>query len=182
MPAVSDAAASLAPRRPASPRDRTSGRPDEEPEPAEEADASGLEQRPEPLVVEDVRGDDTRVRVDDARAESLSEERLPPPLLEAGPRSASRPLPLARRSLLLGDEAAGREERLLDRAERAREHELDDDQRDEERAGQRRSVSRGRSQRKTSATTTNITMPVRETVDAQAAASTNAQSIQRRCR
>jgi hypothetical protein len=47
-------------------------------------------------------------------------------------------------------------------------------------AGHKRRVSRGRSHRKTRATATNITIPVRETVAATAAASANTHIHHRR--
>ena len=69
---------------------------DEEPEPAEEADRAGLEQRPEPLVVEDVRvGCRGRSR---RRRGCRSPGRAAASACHscsAGPRSASRPLPLS---------------------------------------------------------------------------------------
>ena len=144
----------------------------EEPEPAEEAERADLEQCSEPLVVEDVGARAADVRVHDPGAEALRRRAASASTrFSAGPRSASRPLPLrARHRLLLGDQAACGQERVLDRAERSGQHELDHDQRRNQRRPHRR-VSCGRSQRKTSATTTNIRIPVRETVEAQPATS-----------
>ncbi len=81
------------------------------------------------------RADDRRI--DDARAVSLTEERLPLPLLEPG-TEVGKP-PAATRAglhLLLGDETAGWEERILDRSERARKREMDDDRRQQQRGPQ----------------------------------------------
>ena len=157
--------------------------PDEEPEPAEESDDARSDQRPEPLVVEDVRLDAAGVEVDDLGAEALAEHRLPLPELESrgrGPRgvrcravsalaccSATRP-PAGRNDCLIAPSVPGSAKWIATGTTSS--------------AGHSRRVSRGRSQRNTTPTTTNMTIPVREIVDAHAAARAPAQNSQRRWR
>ena len=124
----------------------------EEPEPAEEAERAGLEQRPEPLVVEDVGARAADVsrrrracRSPRRRAASASTR------CSAGPRSASRPLPLAPGidCCSATSPPAGRNEFLIAPSVPG-STKLDHDQgRDQDRPEPPR--LRGRSQRKTSA-------------------------------
>ena len=90
----------------------------EEPEEGEKTDRSGLEQRSEPLIVEDRCIGFRPGR--DARAEPLSDERLPLPLADAGPQVGQSPATgCALAVVLLGDESALRKEGVLDRPDGA---------------------------------------------------------------
>ena len=85
----------------------------------------------------------------------------------------NQPIPVA-----APDETVLGEERLLERAERAWHSEVRATRRGS-RAGHRRRVSRGRSQRKTSPTTTSMTTPVRDTVESTPTTSAPVASHQR---
>ena len=104
------------------PPDRAS----EEPKPTDEPDHPDLEQRPEPLVVDDVVLRGGAGRVDDAGRVALPEERLELPFLETrpqGPRGARFRSCLP--ATAAPQRARLRHERVLDRAERPREREVD---------------------------------------------------------
>ena len=102
----------------------------EEPEPAEEAENAGLEQRPEPLIVQDVVARGRSGRLDHARAEALAHKRLALPF--AYPRTEVGKAPAATLTglrLLLGHEPTRWHERVLDRSQRAWDRQVDHDQR-----------------------------------------------------
>src|ERR1700742_105788 len=94
-----------------------SGRPDVEPHQCEEADGTDLEQRAQPLIVEDPRVDHLVALTGEPGSESLPEKRLARPLGEARAEVGHAPGAHAPAALLLRDDAAsGREDDRLEGA------------------------------------------------------------------
>ena len=103
-----------------------------EPEPGDKAEQAGLEQRSEPLVVQDLSVDARGAHP--ARSVPAAEERVLSPLRKRGAEVSHPALAgVAGVGCLLCQEAAGREERLLDRPERSGQGEVNERERREDR-------------------------------------------------
>ena len=175
-PAIAPKRSLSSPPRTSGGRERPARRANDQPRPCEDAEHAGLQQRLQPLVVENVSvllGP----LVNDPCAVALSEEQR---LLRLVQRRA-RDLPVVPlpsqpgKRLLFGDDASAREECVLERADSAGKDEVDDDRRQPgsaARAARRHAALR---RRNTATIVAPIMIVVRE-IDASAPSVTRAQS------